>query len=111
MRVLVVDDNEMVRRVLLRHLARRGHDVVSAASYGDGLAALGQGAPDMAFVDVDLGGDHDGITLAAVVQRADPRTKIVIMSGNPSNQHRAREQGFACFLAKPFSAEEVADLA
>jgi len=106
-RVLLVDDEEAVRRVVIRLLASLGcppESVVSSRQ--EALSLFQPGRFDLLLSDVGLAGE-DGIALALELKDRDPALKIVIMSGNPQHLNRARDAGFHQLLQKPFASEEL----
>lgn len=80
-RVLVVDDDPLIRRASARALSAAGFDVVVA---GAALEALGPAGPrtfDTAILDYFLGPGECGCNLIALLRARNPRTRIVILSG------------------------------
>lgn len=53
-KILVVEDNDVNQRILLRRLTRRGFEVVIAADGAEGLALAGSEAPDLVLMDMSL---------------------------------------------------------
>jgi DNA-binding NarL/FixJ family response regulator len=112
-RVLVVDDDPLVRGVLVDLLAEAGFDIVGQAV--DGLEALEiarRVEPDVVLLDINMP-RLDGIACCARLRDEHPRTHVVILSAEQDDELRARafEAGASAFLAKggPF-AEIVATL-
>jgi len=83
-RVLVVDDDALVRRMLTRSLAAEGFEVEHVADGGAALAAAESSAPDLVVLDVTMPG-LDGL---AVCRRL--RSKL----GDPPLIHTVRGVGF-----------------
>jgi CheY-like chemotaxis protein len=107
--ILVVDDDEDLREVLVVLLRDRGRDAEPAA---DGLAALerirARGRPDLIFVDLRMP-NMNGIELIAVL-RGDPQLRhvpVVVVSGDVLGMERVRSLGVSGYLKKPFSFGEV----
>jgi CheY-like chemotaxis protein len=99
--VLVVDDDDQVRRLLCDWVARERHAVVGAACGRDALehARL---ALALAILDLRLP-DTDGIALFAEIRRVRPTVRGIVISGYgtlPAASEAAR-QGIALFLPKP----------
>ncbi len=101
--ILVVDDNEDVRRSMCRLLQICGFQVTGV---GDGPAALAAAAvlrPRVVIVDIGLPG-MDGYQLARELRRAHPvGQQLVAITGygQPSDRIRSRDAGFAAHLVKP----------
>lgn len=102
-RVLVVDDDPTIIRVLTRGLHDRGYDVTDALSGAAALASLAEYPPDACVLDRFLG-DVDGIALLAQLRELDPTLTVVMMSGSidVADTVRALRGGAEDVLAKPF---------
>jgi CheY-like chemotaxis protein len=102
--VLVVDDDETLRRSTARMLSSHGYAVLEASDGVDGLAKYRDADPPPAVVvtDVVMPG-MTGPELAEAVAAADPRSRVVFMSGYPEGLDEAHED--APLVAKPFTAE------
>jgi putative two-component system response regulator len=110
-RLLVVDDDEQVRKLLVHMLGVTGHVVEQAASAEEALEKLKESAPDLILLDMELPG-KSGLALVPIL-RSDPRlrlTPIVMITGaaTPQRKVRAIEAGVTEFLGKPFSHVELA---
>ena len=77
LRVLLVEDNEMLQRAYARALRGRGHTVTIAASVQEGRTALADG-PDVLLLDREVP-DGDGWSLR---HETPPGCRVVLMSGN-----------------------------
>lgn len=110
-RILVVDDDERMLRVVCMYLGMEGHEVVSA---GDGEAALDELArhrPDVIIMDIMMPG-MDGIEACRRV-RADPacaRTPVLLFSAlsSEADVERARLAGASHLITKPFNLAGLA---
>src|SRR4029453_11799165 len=80
--VLVVDDDEGVRRVLSRWTVDMGYTVQAAADADSALDIMREHQVDVALVDVRMPG-HDGIWLLDQVRRLFPETATVLAPGLP----------------------------
>jgi CheY-like chemotaxis protein len=103
-RVLVVDDNELMRMLISTMLGRRGYDVVVA---DDGPTAMqaAQGNIDIVLLDLTLPG-MDGLEVCRALraQPATARLPIIILTGlaEPSDVREGLRAGANDFLTKPF---------
>ena len=90
MKVLLVDDDELVRTVLVEILDDAGHDVVDT---GDPLDALGLpdalGPPDVLITDIDLRSDLNGFEVASYARHLWPKVRIILISGLPAHRYGA----------------------
>jgi DNA-binding NtrC family response regulator len=106
-KILVVDDDTLLRTIIAERLERHGHKVSVAGSNAEAHALLRQGAPDVALLDVRLP-DGDGTTLLAeLTQELD--VQCVMMTAHTSVQTAvaALRQGARDFLEKPFSLDRM----
>jgi two-component system cell cycle sensor histidine kinase/response regulator CckA len=99
--ILVVDDTQAVRALIVRALAEVGHDVVAAGSAEHALEVVAERRTplDLAVLDVHLAGT-DGPTLAAVLRRDHPALRVLFVSGYGDAEERSL--GGDPLLAKPF---------
>src|SRR3989442_258550 len=109
--VLVIDDDEQIRRLIVRLLRPMGHAVEEAASAEEGLEKMRAAPPDLVLLDMQLPGrsGHDVLTEI----RADARTRlvpVVMITGAATHELKLKaiQAGVTDFVAKPFSPEELA---
>jgi two-component system, chemotaxis family, chemotaxis protein CheY len=113
-RILVVDDNEQMRRTLRRMLESAEHSVTEAA---DGRAALKlyvAESPDLVITDIIMP-EREGIETIREMRRMAPDAKIVAISGSDIGVTldllwMARELGADAALRKPFRAAELLEV-
>jgi signal transduction histidine kinase len=103
-RLLVVDDEAMVRSVLHRLLALRGHDVTEAASGAEGLELAGAREFDLVITDQGMPG-MSGREFAAELRRRGARIPVVLLSGD--THVGSPDETIGAVLSKPFRIEEV----
>jgi CheY-like chemotaxis protein len=104
-RVLVVEDEDVVRGLVRHVLAGDGHDVAVAANADEALALVESGPFDLLLTDLTLPG-VDGGALAARLRERDPGLKVVYMSGH-ADDAVADGHPASVFLQKPFAAGEL----
>ncbi|TPW21770.1 MAG: Two-component transcriptional regulator [Elusimicrobia bacterium] len=109
MRVLIVDDDDSIRRILTRCLTAWGWEAEECQSIGGARAAISQAGFALALCDVDLP-DGDGVALALMMRGSNPSLGVVMISGNPENLDRARRCGLTVCLQKPFELRELKEL-
>lgn len=107
MKFLVIDDEPLVRRSLMRALASRGHEAFEAVDGHDGLSQWEKHKPEAVFVDVlmpGLGGPDVVRRALASAFIANSRPTIALISAfsGEDSEKLARECGADCFIAKPF---------
>lgn len=106
--ILVVDDEEIVRKLLVDYLVALGHRVDGAENGESALAALGACSYDTAFVDIHMSG-IDGYELMERIRDSWPQLRVCLMAGFPAPDLKDRSFGLgaAGTLAKPFKLEEI----
>ncbi|MGW2486842.1 response regulator [Streptomyces sp. NPDC001606] len=111
-RVLVVDDNKVIRQLIRVNLELEGLEVVTAADGAECLDVVHQVMPDVVTLDVVMP-RLDGLRTAARL-RADPRTHhlpLAIISACTQYEFEAGlDVGVDAFLAKPFEPTELVRL-
>jgi len=105
--VLVVDDDEGVRKVLTRWVSEMGYTVKAASDAEMALEILEESPMDVALVDVRMPG-HDGIWLISQMQRRHPQVAIVLATGllemDPMVTLRP---GVVGYIVKPFNRDDL----
>ena len=106
-RVLVVDDEHALRRLLRLYLEKEGYEVVEADHGLDALSLLRLGGLDLALVDVMLP-ELDGFEVVRRI-RAESGIPIIMITARGEEAHRIAglELGADDYVAEPFSAPEV----
>jgi two-component system response regulator MprA len=107
-RVLVVDDDLSVRRMLDRTLAAEGFDVAVAADGGGALGAVERAAPDVIVLDVAMPG-VDGLAVCRRLRSRGLATPILMLTARDAVPDRVAglEAGADDYLVKPFAPEEL----
>ena len=106
-RILVVDDEPMVRDLMARYLARSGFDVQTAADGSAALAAYRPGAFDLLMLDVMLP-EMDGMEILRRIRRVDSVPVIVLTAKvDEGDRILGLELGADDYVVKPFSPAEV----
>ncbi|MCC9600337.1 PAS domain-containing protein [Stieleria sp. JC731] len=109
-RVLLVEDNDGIRRMLARSLQLKGFHVITAANGRSGLREVDREEPDVAVVDIGLP-DVDGYEFAKLI-RSDRRHKGLVMIavtgyGRDEDRVQAEEAGFDLHLVKPVDPQRL----
>ncbi len=113
-RILIVEDNELVRRAMRLILELAEHEVVEASDGEAGLALLDGATPDIVLADLSMPGMGGIAFLAAAKQRA-PRLPVIVMSGGALSPDGvdllevARQAGADRVLRKPFDDRTLLD--
>jgi DNA-binding NtrC family response regulator len=104
--VLVVDDEEAIRRLLTRWLEGWGYEARQAANADEALEIMTEQAAGIMLCDVMMP-VHDGIWLAEQVRNRWPQTAVIMASGAQDLETvmRMRKQGAVDYVTKPFGRE------
>lgn len=107
-KLLLVDDDEVFRRVLGRALERRGYTVITAGDAPSARAAARAAHPAHAVVDLKLGADS-GLDLVPELKAIEPAMTVVVLTGYASiaTAVSAIKRGADNYLAKPVKADDV----
>jgi signal transduction histidine kinase/CheY-like chemotaxis protein len=110
-RVLVVEDDNVIREVLVTTLAAAGIDASGASNGLEALVLLGDADVAAVILDLDLPG-LDGFGILAWIRSRDgaaARLPVLALTANsdPAVEARCREAGFNAFLRKPVSGERL----
>ena len=105
-RILVVDDEEKLRRVIELQLATAGFEVEKAGSAEEALKVVERA--DLVLTDLKLPG-MDGLELLAAIRRQNMRSPVIVMTafGTVEVAVEAMKSGAADFLLKPFSLDHL----
>ena len=77
--ILLIDDDESLRRVTEYNLSESGFDVITAGSGQQGLELFSTHNPDLVITDVKLG-DMDGLEVLGVIKRKSPETPVIVIT-------------------------------
>jgi CheY-like chemotaxis protein len=102
-KVLVIDDDEDVRRFIVAGLQEYGHDVVEAGNGQDGIARFVEADPDLVILDFLMPG-MSGAEVASHILAANPDQRILFVSGYSETDAIRKVAPDAEILAKPFRA-------
>jgi two-component system nitrogen regulation response regulator NtrX len=107
-RILIVDDEANIRRMLAGVLEAEGYVAVTAGDAPEAVAAMEAGEPDAVLLDLALPGT-DGLSLLAQLRGRWPAVPVVMMSGRAtlSDAVRATRTGAFHFLEKPLQPEAL----
>jgi DNA-binding NtrC family response regulator len=112
-RILVVDDEQQLLKILTRYLARLGYGVVASSSTEDAWEHI-QAAPEgyaLALIDATMPG-MSAEELTSRILEANPRIKVIAASGYPITieEFVTRDPKRVSFLHKPFSPDTLAEM-
>jgi CheY-like chemotaxis protein len=107
MRILVVEDQDSIRRMIEALVQARGYQVTAVSSGAKAIDVALTDPPDIVLLDLNLPGQYDGFDVCTKL-RADPQTRtvpVVIISAMDDDDSRARATaaGATAYYTKPFS--------
>ena len=107
MRILVVEDQDSIRRMIEALVQARGYEVTAVSSGAKAIDVAMTDPPDMVLLDLNLPGQYDGFDVCQRL-RSDPGTRsvpVVIISAMDDDASRARATaaGATAYYTKPFS--------
>lgn len=111
--VLVIDDDDIVRGLLVRALTGARYTVIEAADGQEGLARARSHTPDIVVTDLVMP-VQEGVEIIMTLHRERPRLPIIAISGGVTNSKLyldiAGKIGARRILAKPFTPKELIHL-
>src|SRR6185369_15503223 len=107
-RILVVDDDANLLRLLAMRLEKEGFGVTAAASAEQAIARLATEIPDLVITDMRMGG-MDGLSLFDAVNKRHPSLPVIILTahGNIPDAVSATRKGVFSYLTKPVEARAL----
>ncbi len=106
--ILLIDDDDSLRRVIEFSLAEAGHKVVTAASGEEGLRLFESGSFDAVVTDITMPG-LGGMDVLAKVRVKDPDLPVIMITayGTIESAVQAMKEGAFDYITKPFNREEL----
>lgn len=110
-RILVVDDEDLVRTTLRQMLEKDGHEVLEAVNGNEALEVFGKQKADLVITDIVMP-EKEGIETIVELRKLEPDLKIVAISGGGRTENfdfldLAKKFGADNVLAKPFKMDEI----
>jgi DNA-binding NtrC family response regulator len=107
-RILIVDDDENIRKVLLAILEDKGYAVEPAGTAKEAIEKSKRKFYNLALIDIRLP-DMEGIELLTKIRDTTPKMRKVIITGYPTLQNAvdAVNKGADAYIVKPFDVENV----
>ncbi|HKM71665.1 MAG TPA: response regulator [Stellaceae bacterium] len=111
MKILVIDDDHLVRYTISRILQRNGYDVVTASDGKRAMTVFRDERPDMVITDIIMP-EQEGIQTILMIRAQRPEVKIIAVSGGARTHNvdylgMAEAFGADDVIPKPFEAEEL----
>jgi FOG: CheY-like receiver len=108
-RILIVEDEQIVAEDLQRTLEKLGYTVIAQTAYGkDAITQAGSTSPDLVLMDINLKGDTDGVQAAEVISWLYniPVIYLTAFSNDPRFHEITRTNRFG-YLAKPYQERDL----
>jgi DNA-binding NtrC family response regulator len=107
-KVLIVEDDEVLRQLLIDVLSDQGYQIEAAETGEDGLSAMEQDVFDTILLDINLPG-MDGMDVLRLAPTRQPDAQVVMMTafGTVDTAVEAMKQGAFDYINKPFSTDEL----
>ncbi len=107
-KIVVIDDDTSLRRVLEYNLQEEGYEVAAAASGEEGLKLFKQLQPDLVITDMKMSG-MDGLKVLHCVKESSPDTLVIIITafGTVDVAVEAMKAGAYDYITKPFNREAL----
>jgi two-component system, OmpR family, KDP operon response regulator KdpE len=106
-RILVIEDDAALRRVLASSLERQGHSVTTASDGRTGVESLRTGELDVVLLDIGLPFVDGWRILESLEGRRQPSVIVISARGEERDKVRALDLGADDYLTKPFGANEL----
>jgi len=108
-RILVVDDEPMIRSLLRKKMEQIGHEVVEAADGRKAIRCLSESSFDLVIADIVMP-EQDGLEVIMFLQKEQPDVKVIAVTGFGKDIYLscAEKLGAARVFSKPFKLGEVA---
>lgn len=106
--ILLIDDDQSLRRVTEYNLSSQGFSVVCASSGKQGMEMFAADLPDLVVTDVKLG-DMNGLDILEHVKRKSPDIPVIVMTafGSIEMAVAAMSKGAYTFVTKPFDRDTL----
>src|SRR3954462_7340973 len=107
-RILVVDDEDGIRKILRQVLEYDGHTVQTAAGGGEALTLVEEFKPDLSFIDVKMA-RMDGLEVLDRIRERDGNAIVIMISGHGTIETavEATRRGAYDFLEKPLDTDRL----
>ncbi len=109
-RILIIDDEAVLRRTLARILQGADHEVTTAGSAQEGLAILSQQSFDLVYLDIRLP-DMNGLEVLKTIHSKYPETPVILFTAQPelNSAIQAVRDGASDYLLKPLQPQTLID--
>src|SRR5664279_2221160 len=107
-KILVVDDEQQIRKLLLAGLSGYGYAVNVAASGQEAIASVARHSPDIILIDTHLGSSPEGLDVCRILRQGNGAPIIMLaVNGDKKTNLAALNSGADDCISKPFDMEEL----
>lgn len=115
-KILVVDDDRIVRLLLQEMISREGHTVSAFENAQDALASVSKAPPELVITDIFMP-EKSGLEMIVELRRVAPEIPIIAISGDSASREGGHVEclevakclGSSRILEKPFTKQQVLD--
>jgi two-component system response regulator AtoC len=108
LKILIIDDEEALRSILVQRLNRKGYDTMQAGTAKEGVAYVRENLLDIVLLDLKLP-DGDGLSLLPKIKEMQPDVQVVMLTGHGTIESaiEAMKLGAYDYLTKPCNFSEL----
>ncbi len=108
-RILVVDDEIPIQRILRRNLTAGGYEVLVAGDGAQAIEMVQMQQPDLVLLDLYLPGGLNGLDVCIKIRDLSPQLPVIVLSAATEEKQKVRalDLGADDYLTKPFSNDEL----
>ncbi len=106
-KLLIVDDEEEIRRFLSEFFTDRGYSILTASTKEEALLVLEREEPKIALLDIRMQGQRDGIEILRWIKDQGLKVKTIMVTGVETSEavEEAKRMGADDYITKPLSLE------
>lgn len=108
-KVLIVDDQEMIRKLVKMTLSAQNFDILEAKNGAEALQIVQNNRPDVIILDIMMPGEFNGIQVCKKIRQIPGCEETIILMLSAKTQEIDKEEGMDAgatdYLVKPFSPE------
>ncbi len=110
-KILIVDDEEDIRKTLSLFLEPKGEEVLEADGVAQTIYHLNRTIPDIIFLDVMLPG-LDGIEILQMIKKYDENVPVIMMSGYATEEMAKKSLSIGAYdyVRKPFNLDRISSM-
>lgn len=107
-KIIIVDDDASLRRVLEYNLVEEGYDVITASNGGDGIRVFEESGADVVITDLKMSG-MDGFQVLKAIKEKNIDTQVIVITafGAVETAVQAMKNGAFDYITKPFNRDEL----